>query len=99
MIARPFRNAQKQRLGLALTAAALVWGAPLAASAQSSAPLRIITFGAHPDDCELVSGGVAAKWAALGHKFKCVAVTNGDIGHSVIAGGPLALRRRVESLK
>jgi LmbE family N-acetylglucosaminyl deacetylase len=40
---------------------------------------------------------VAAKWAALGHKFKCVSVTNGDIGHAVIAGGPLALRRRAES--
>ena len=33
----------------------------------------------------------------MGHKFKCVSVTNGDIGHSVTAGGPLALRRRGES--
>src|SRR5439155_24886722 len=60
-------------------------------------PLRVIAFGAHPDDCELDEGGVAAKFAALGHKFKCVAVTNGDIGHSVLAGGPLALRRRAEA--
>jgi N-acetylglucosamine malate deacetylase 1 len=59
--------------------------------------LRIITFGAHPDDCELDAGGVAAKWAAVGHKFKCVALTNGDIGHAVLAGGPLALRRRSEA--
>ena len=58
---------------------------------------RIIAFGAHPDDCELVAGGVAAKWAALGHEFKCVAVTNGDIGHSVQAGGALARRRRAEA--
>src|SRR6185503_17679337 len=49
------------------------------ARAQAQAPLRIISFGAHPDDCELKSPGVGAKWAALGHKFKCVAVTNGDI--------------------
>jgi len=62
-----------------------------------SAPIRIIAFGAHPDDCELVAGGVAAKWAALGHKFKCVSVTNGDIGHSVQAGGALARRRHVEA--
>jgi LmbE family N-acetylglucosaminyl deacetylase len=61
--------------------------------------LRIIAFGAHPDDCELNTSGVAAKWSALGHKFKCVSVTNGDIGHSVTAGGPLALRRRGESLR
>src|SRR5574341_179169 len=60
--------------------------------------LRIIAFGAHPDDCELDAGGVAAKWVALGHKFKCVSVTNGDIGHATIAGGPLALRRHVEAL-
>jgi LmbE family N-acetylglucosaminyl deacetylase len=67
------------------------------ARAQAQAPLRIISFGAHPDDCELKSAGVGAKWAALGHKFKCVAVTNGDIGHAGIAGGQLALRRRAEA--
>jgi LmbE family N-acetylglucosaminyl deacetylase len=71
--------------------------AQTAAPGRASAPLRIISFGAHPDDCELDASGVAAKWAALGHKFKCVAVTNGDIGHSAIAGGPLALRRRAET--
>jgi len=60
-------------------------------------PLRIIAFGAHPDDCELDAAGVAAKWAAAGHKFKCVAVTNGDIGHWGSAGGPLAMRRRAET--
>jgi LmbE family N-acetylglucosaminyl deacetylase len=69
----------------------------LLAAGASAAPLRIIAFGAHPDDCELDAGGVGAKWAALGHKFKCVAVTNGDIGHSVTAGGALARRRRSEA--
>ena len=43
--------------------------------------LRIIAFGAHPDDCELKAGGTAAKWAAQGHHVKFVSVTNGDIGH------------------
>jgi N-acetylglucosamine malate deacetylase 1 len=84
---------------VALTALVLATASPPPALAQAPAPLRIITFGAHPDDCELVAGGVAAKWAALGHKFKCVSVTNGDIGHSVVAGGPLAQRRRAESQK
>ncbi len=69
-----------------------------AAQASVQTPLRIIAFGAHPDDCELDAGGVAAKWAALGHKFKCVSVTNGDIGHATMAGGPLALRRHAEAL-
>ena len=34
--------------------------------------LRIIAFGAHPDDNELRLGGTAAKWAALGHHVKFV---------------------------
>ncbi len=58
--------------------------------------LRIIAFGAHPDDCELQVGGVAAMWAAKGHHVKLVSVTNGDIGHWQNAGGPLALRRKTE---
>src|SRR5205823_9728036 len=58
--------------------------------------LRILCFGAHPDDCELQAGGVAALWAARGHHVKFVSVTNGDIGHWREAGGPLARRRRAE---
>lgn len=60
-------------------------------------PLRIIVFGAHPDDAEFKAGGTAAKWAKLGHKVKLVSVTNGDIGHWQSAGGPLALRRAAEA--
>src|SRR5437762_1133331 len=58
--------------------------------------LRIICFGAHPDDCELQVGGVAVLWTALGHHVKFVSVTNGDIGHWRDAGGPLARRRKAE---
>jgi len=36
-------------------------------------------------------------WAAAGHKVKMVSVTNGDIGHWNMAGGPLAQRRTKES--
>lgn len=104
MIGDPSWNGQKTRFALAMAAlVAVLPGAALAVPASPPAPagtpgtLRIISFGAHPDDCEMVAAGVAAKWAALGHKFKCVAVTNGDIGHSVLAGGPLAQRRRAES--
>jgi len=61
--------------------------------------LRIIVFGAHPDDCEIKAGGVAAMWAAQGHHVKFVSVTNGDIGHAEIAGGPLARRRTAEVKK
>ncbi len=66
------------------------------AADPSDGKLRIICFGAHPDDCELRSAGVAAKWASLGHHVKFVSVTNGDIGHWNMAGGPLAQRRIAE---
>lgn len=59
-------------------------------------PLRIIAFGAHPDDAEFRLGGCAIKWAQMGHKVKFVSVTNGDIGHWLMAGGPLAKRRTAE---
>ncbi|MGH9372564.1 MAG: PIG-L deacetylase family protein [Vicinamibacterales bacterium] len=65
------------------------------ATAQQK-PLRIIAFGAHPDDAELKASGVAALWAAAGHKVKFVAMTNGDVGHFESAGGPLARRRTAE---
>src|SRR5438876_8302896 len=58
--------------------------------------LRIICFGAHPDDCELQAAGTGALWAAQGHHVLFVSVTNGDIGHWREAGGPLAVRRKTE---
>src|SRR5712691_10852342 len=58
--------------------------------------LRIICFGAHPDDCEIQASGTGAMWAAKGHHVLFVSVSNGDIGHWREAGGPLALRRKME---
>jgi LmbE family N-acetylglucosaminyl deacetylase len=69
-------------------------GAPVVA--RQATPLRIIAFGAHPDDNELRIAGTAAKWAAMGHQVKFVSATNGDIGHWREAGGPLAQRRTAE---
>jgi LmbE family N-acetylglucosaminyl deacetylase len=67
-----------------------------ATPAGAAEPLRIICFGAHPDDCELKAGGVGALWAAQGHKVKFVSVTNGDIGHWRESGPALARRRKEE---
>lgn len=66
-------------------------------SAQQDAKLNIIAFGAHPDDCDNRAGGVAAKYAALGHRVRFVALTNGDAGHQTEGGGALAGRRRAEA--
>ena len=59
--------------------------------------LRIVCFGAHPDDAEYKSGGTAALWAERGHHVLLVSVTNGDIGHWQMSGGELAKRRTAES--
>ena len=61
--------------------------------------LRIIAFGAHPDDCDQRAGGVGAKFAAAGHAVRFVSVTNGDAGHQTQVGGALAMRRRAESVE
>ena len=69
---------------------------PASAPDSTDGKVRIICFGAHPDDNEFRAGGVAAMWAARGHHVKFVSCTNGDIGHWGMAGGPLAQRRTAE---
>ncbi|MCX6849501.1 MAG: PIG-L family deacetylase [Verrucomicrobia bacterium] len=69
----------------------------LHAEDKDDGKLRIIVFGAHPDDAEYKTAGTAVKWARMGHHVKLVSVTNGDIGHWKEAGGPLAQRRAAEA--
>jgi len=59
--------------------------------------LRILIFGAHPDDPEFGAGGVAALYSQQGHQVKMVSLTNGDTGHHEMGGAPLAWRRRKEA--
>ena len=58
--------------------------------------LRILVFGAHPDDPEKV-GGTMAKFVAQGHRVRLVSLTNGNAGHYEMGGGPLAQRRYLET--
>jgi len=81
---------------VAVMALAALVAAPDAEAQDGDGKLRIIAFGPHPDDAELRAAGVAALWAAQGHHVKFVSVTNGDIGHHEMAGGPLARRRTAE---
>ncbi len=60
-------------------------------------PLKIMMIGAHPDDCDIKSGGTAALFVALGHQVKYLSVTNGDAGHQSMGGGMLAKRRYAET--
>ena len=59
--------------------------------------LRVIAFGAHPDDCDIRASGTAALFVSLGHAVKFVSVTNGDAGHQDMHGPPLAARRLKEA--
>src|SRR3954469_13422957 len=59
--------------------------------------LRVLMFGAHPDDCDFTAGGVAALYAKQGHSVMFVSVTNGDAGHHEVGGARLAQRRRAEA--
>ena len=77
--------------------ACLLLGLIFAAAIGQEKKVQVIAFGAHPDDCDGRAGGVAAKYAALGHKVRFVSVTNGDAGHHSEGGGALAARRRAEA--
>ncbi len=59
--------------------------------------LQILIFGAHPDDCDIKAGGLAALYARLGHRVKFVSHTNGATGHHEIGGIELARRRFAEA--
>ncbi|MEI6431515.1 MAG: PIG-L deacetylase family protein [bacterium] len=59
--------------------------------------IRALMIGAHPDDCEFTSGGLATKLIAQGHTVKFVSATNGEAGHHEMGGGPLAQRRLKET--
>ncbi len=70
----------------------------LAISALAQQPkLRVIIFGAHPDDCDIRFGGTAIKMAQAGHAVKFVSLTNGDAGHQTLGGAALAKRRYLEA--
>jgi len=64
---------------------------------MEQAPIRALMIGAHPDDCEYLAGGLAAKYRAQGHAVRFVSATNGNAGHHEMGGGPLARRRLEET--
>ena len=64
---------------------------------QDNGKIRIIMFGAHPDDCDEKSSGTAALFARMGYAVKFVSVTNGDAGHQTLKGKELAKRRYAET--
>jgi LmbE family N-acetylglucosaminyl deacetylase len=58
---------------------------------------KIMGIGAHPDDIEILSGGLALLGTKLGYKFKFVSVTNGNVGHHKIKSNELSKVREKEA--
>src|SRR5882762_9729478 len=97
-IPNPESRCYNSRFMLKFTLLSFVCAAMLSAQ-DSDGKIRVIAFGAHPDDCDIRAAGTAVKFAALGHHVKFVAVTNGDAGHQSQGGGMLAKRRRAEAME
>ncbi len=59
--------------------------------------VRVLVIGAHPDDCDIMTGGLAALYVKHGHVVQFASMTNGDTGHHQMGGGELARRRYAET--
>ncbi len=58
---------------------------------------RIMVIGAHPDDADLLTAGVAIKLVENGHRVKYVSVSNGNAGHHKRSAVELAFIRQHEA--
>jgi LmbE family N-acetylglucosaminyl deacetylase len=59
--------------------------------------VKLMCVGAHPDDCDLRAGGLAAITIDRGGEALFVSVTNGNAGHHEMAPAALAARRKEEA--
>ncbi|MCU4924464.1 PIG-L family deacetylase [Halobacteria archaeon AArc-dxtr1] len=58
---------------------------------------HLLVVGAHPDDCEIKAGGIAAKYVEAGHNVTFLSVTDGSAGHHEMDREELAARRKRET--
>lgn len=59
--------------------------------------LSLLVVGAHPDDCSIKAGGIAAKYVDAGHHVTFLSVTDGRAGHHTMEPEELATRRYGET--
>jgi len=60
-------------------------------------PLTLLVVGAHPDDCAIKAGGIAATYVEAGHDVTFCSMTDGSAGHHEMDRAPLAARRKRET--
>lgn len=63
----------------------------------SQAKLNVLIIGAHPDDCEIGAGGLAALYIKNGHRVKFVSMTDGEKGHHLLNKDDLREVRKKET--
>ena len=61
--------------------------------------MKVMAFGAHPDDMEILCAGTLAKYCAAGHDVAMVVMTNGEVGSSTLSKDEIAAIRRKEAEK
>ncbi len=59
--------------------------------------MRIMAFGPHPDDIEILCGGTLAKYAAQGHAVAIAVMTRGDVGSPTLPRETIAKIREGEA--
>lgn len=57
----------------------------------------LLVVGAHPDDCSIKAGGIAAKYVADDRDVTFLSMTDGSAGHHELGRAALATRRRRET--
>jgi len=57
----------------------------------------LLVVGAHPDDCEIKAGGLAAAYVDAGYDVVFCSMTDGSAGHHELSRSELAERRRRET--
>ena len=58
---------------------------------------RVMMIGAHPDDCDFLSGGIALKYADAGYEVMFLSLCNGCGGHMTMTPAQTAERRYLET--
>ena len=59
--------------------------------------MRIMAFGAHPDDVEMSCAGTLAKYAQQGHAVAIAVMTNGEVGSPTLPKEEIAAIREQEA--
>ena len=59
--------------------------------------MRLMAFGAHPDDIEFLCAGTLAKYRAQGHDIAIAVMTNGEVGSATLPAPEIAAIRQKEA--